>query len=465
MNPSRSIAAASRRLAPLGLLFALVSTTLAPSRGAAQEGPTEERWLLNVDAAAIAPLSAPQRDRFRPGVIGGATLLRSLRPKISMGLRVQGGVLFDGPAPADPRLEDPGHGTLSQLHLALRLRPLGRSSDPSRLGGLFLEASGGAGLTGSDVRMSVAGALGWGFEAGAVTVAPVLRYVWVHQPAGNLETTDAHLLALGLEIGFFDGRATAAPEPEPEPSDRDGDGFPDDTDECPDEAEDFDAFVDDDGCPEPDNDRDGILDTDDECPLEHEDMDGYQDDDGCPDEDNDLDGFADSVDACPNDAEVVNGVDDADGCPDEGLIEMIDDRVVLEERVLFDFQRSRVKSRAKPVIDAIVELVRQHPEWTEMRVEGHADVRGRPGFNQSLSVRRARNTVEALVEAGMPQDRVEYVGYGATRPRDLRHTEEAHQRNRRVEFVVIQRRELTDEEIEAREREAAAQRGAIEEAR
>ena len=38
--------------------------------------------------------------------------------------------------------------------------------------------------------------------------------------------------------------------------------------------------------------------------------------------------------------EVVNGVDDTDGCPDEGVIELVDDRVVLEDSVLFR-QRTR----------------------------------------------------------------------------------------------------------------------------
>lgn len=439
----------------------------APAGAGAQ---TPERWLVEGDLSAIVPVSSPQRDRFRPGVIGGVGLLRSVHPTFLLGVRLQGGVLFDGPPPDDPSIADPGVGTLSQLSLGLRVRPLGRGDDPSRLSGLFLEVGGGVGLTGSETRLVGGAALGWGFEAGPVTLSPVLRYTWVFQPQGQLDSRDGHLIAFGLEVGLLDGRSEREPEPEDEEeeevrSDRDGDGIVDERDQCPDEPEDFDAFEDTDGCPDPDNDADGILDGDDRCPMEPEDMDGHQDEDGCPDLDNDLDGFPDERDACPNEAEVVNGVDDEDGCPDEGLIEMVQDRIVLEETVLFDFQRSRVKSRARPVIEAIVELVRQHPEWTRMRVEGHADVRGQPDFNMELSVRRARNTMRALVAAGMPEGRVEFVGYGEERPRDLRTTEDAHQRNRRVEFVVLQRRELTDEELEERDRQGEEQRGAIEEAR
>ena len=49
-----------------------------------------------------------------------------------------------------------------------------------------------------------------------------------------------------------------------------------------------------------DSDNDGILDSDDNCPQEAEDMDGYMDSDGCPDYDNDGDGIADSLDEFPD---------------------------------------------------------------------------------------------------------------------------------------------------------------------
>ena len=68
-------------------------------------------------------------------------------------------------------------------------------------------------------------------------------------------------------------------------SDRDGDGIRDNVDRCPDDAEDFDGFEDEDGCPDPDNDRDGILDANDKCPNVPEDKDGVDDDDGCPEDD------------------------------------------------------------------------------------------------------------------------------------------------------------------------------------
>ncbi len=98
--------------------------------------------------------------------------------------------------------------------------------------------------------------------------------------------------------------------------DSDDDGFADRVDPCPAEAEDFDNFRDDDGCPDKDNDRDGVPDAKDSCPDEEEDRDGVEDEDGCPDDDNDGDGVPDWTDACPSEPEDRDGVQDEDGCPD-----------------------------------------------------------------------------------------------------------------------------------------------------
>ena len=98
--------------------------------------------------------------------------------------------------------------------------------------------------------------------------------------------------------------------------DRDGDQILNADDACPDEAEDFDRFEDEDGCPEPDNDGDGVLDRPDRCDDEPEDIDGFEDEDGCPDPDNDGDEILDVDDACPDEAEDIDLFEDEDGCPE-----------------------------------------------------------------------------------------------------------------------------------------------------
>ncbi len=96
--------------------------------------------------------------------------------------------------------------------------------------------------------------------------------------------------------------------------DADNDGITGPADLCPEEAEDYDMFEDDDGCEDPDNDGDAIPDIDDLCPQDPEDFDIFEDDDGCPDPDNDGDGIDDVDDLCP----VEPGPVESEGCPPSG---------------------------------------------------------------------------------------------------------------------------------------------------
>ncbi len=99
-------------------------------------------------------------------------------------------------------------------------------------------------------------------------------------------------------------------------SDDDQDGIPDSRDGCPKQAEDFDGFEDQDGCPDADNDQDGVPDNKDLAPDLPEDVDAFEDEDGRPDKDNDADGISDDKDGCPNEPEDFDGDRDVDGCPD-----------------------------------------------------------------------------------------------------------------------------------------------------
>ena len=125
-------------------------------------------------------------------------------------------------------------------------------------------------------------------------------------------------------------------------TDDDNDGLPDASDPCRVFPEDFDGFQDADGCPDPDNDLDGICDpgqvsvsctgSDEgkmvfdpagtlpaptiDCRNIPEDFDAFKDSDGCPEPDNDNDGFPDVTDACPG-TDALAGADGMLGSPED----------------------------------------------------------------------------------------------------------------------------------------------------
>jgi outer membrane protein OmpA-like peptidoglycan-associated protein len=396
---------------------AATSALPEPMMGAPQAPDAPgEAWLLSGDVGVALLLGKPQRDLYGPGLTGAIAGYRTLGAHLLVGLRLRGGAFLDKDG-EDVSRADPGLGGLGSLSLALRLRPLADASAATRATGLWLELAAGPGLTGDLVRATAEAGLGYGFVAGRTVLSPMVRYLHVVQTGAGLPGADAKALIAGLEVLLGDPEEPPPPPPAPA---------------LPAAAPPPAAPVDTDG--------DGIVDAEDKCPTEPEDKDGFEDGDGCPDNDNDRDGIADADDKCRDQAEVVNGVDDQDGCPDEGLIELIDDRMVLEEKLLFETERARVSSKGQRVLQAVVTLWKQHPEWERMEVEGHADFRGPPEYNLRLSEERARRVKVVLVKLGLDAGKISTQGFGLTRPRAEGRSPEALQLNRRVELVVIRKK-------------------------
>lgn len=427
-----------------------------PSDAHAQRSPV----MLELEGAFMTPVTSPAIDRFTPGGALSAGALFAPFPFLLPSIRLRGGVLGDGPAPQDHRLRDPGVGGSVSLTAGVRLRPAGLfvSERQPEATGFWAEIDLGMAFTGALIRPQFELGVGWAFELGTfegpglVELGPVVRFVHVLQTEeSGVDANSTYLVTIGAQAVLFDAPPLApegeteaeveAPPPDRERLDTDGDGIHDDEDGCPTDPEDADGWRDEDGCPDPDDDEDGVLDGADACPRDAEDADGWEDADGCPDPDNDGDRILDASDQCPDQPETVNGNQDEDGCPDEGLIEFVDDRIVLEEEVLFALNRSRIRHQARPVLQAVVTLIQQHPEWALLRVEGHADQQGEEEWNVELSQERARRVREALVELGVPDAELTSEGYGSSRPRVEGTTDEAYEANRRVEIVVVERRQ------------------------
>ncbi len=240
--------------------------------------------------------------------------------------------------------------------------------------------------------------------------------------------------------GFHDG--DGCPEP-----DNDGDTIPDAEDRCPLESEDRDGFQDEDGCPDPDNDGDGITDAVDRCPGQPEDRDGVRDEDGCPDVDRDRDGLDDDVDRCPDAPETVNGYLDDDGCPDAPPLQEVrgatlhGDFVLLDERITFVGDTDRLTPEAAAPLQAVARLLQLRPDLGRVRIEGHTDSQGDDTVNLRLSQARALAVRDRLVQLGVAGSRLEPVGYGESMPIESNARPEGREANRRVDFVIIQRRQ------------------------
>jgi outer membrane protein OmpA-like peptidoglycan-associated protein len=225
----------------------------------------------------------------------------------------------------------------------------------------------------------------------------------------------------------------------PDP-DNDGDGIPDAVDKCPLDPEDYDGFQDSDGCPDVDNDNDGIPDVRDLCPNEPEDKDGYKDLDGCPDPDNDGDGIPDEQDKCPNEPETVNGVEDADGCPDkgDGLVVLSPERLELIEPIQFD--RDKLSKKSTNLMGQIAATLRGHAEIARLRVTAYVQPSNNSDKDQELSDKRANAVRDWLLQWGIDQKRLIARGFGSSKPLVSPDQKGAASINDRVELIILERK-------------------------
>jgi outer membrane protein OmpA-like peptidoglycan-associated protein len=226
------------------------------------------------------------------------------------------------------------------------------------------------------------------------------------------------------------GVRTSDPKTNGCPPDRDGDTVYDSVDACPDLPG---ARTDDpktNGCP-PDKDNDGISDKDDACP----DVPGVKTDDpktnGCP-PDRDKDGVLDQDDACPDQPGPKDPDPKKNGCPaariEAGQIKIL-------EQVKFKTGSAEI-TESDTILNAVAQIMKDHPELKKIRVEGHTDNKGAAAYNKNLSQKRAASVAKWLVDHGVEKTRIVSQGFGLERPLDTNATEEGRASNRRVEFHI-----------------------------
>ncbi|GAA0553462.1 OmpA family protein [Chitinophaga japonensis] len=113
------------------------------------------------------------------------------------------------------------------------------------------------------------------------------------------------------------------------------------------------------------------------------------------------------------------------------------------ENVYYDFNVATLKPESYPALDVLVDMLKEHPGM-RIEISAHTDSKGTDAFNQRLSEERAKNCVKYLLSKGVEESRLEYKGYGATRPiapnehPDGTDNPEGRQQNRRTEFKVLE---------------------------
>jgi chemotaxis protein MotB len=130
---------------------------------------------------------------------------------------------------------------------------------------------------------------------------------------------------------------------------------------------------------------------------------------------------------------------------DRENIRIVGDRFVFQSEVLFPTGSEEINEAGK-VDDAIIALQKEIPpeiNWV-LRVDGHTDNKplsgnGRYRDNWELSSARSTSVVKFLIANGVPASRLVAAGFGEFQPLDPADTEEARNKNRRIELKLTER--------------------------
>jgi peptidoglycan-associated lipoprotein len=114
-----------------------------------------------------------------------------------------------------------------------------------------------------------------------------------------------------------------------------------------------------------------------------------------------------------------------------------EDREALKaDTIHFEYDSAVVKPAEHSKVTAVADYLKSNAS-NAVKVEGHCDERGTDEYNRSLGERRAQAIREELVKAGVEAGRVDTVSFGRDRPVDTGHSDAAHRKNRRGEFVAL----------------------------
>jgi peptidoglycan-associated lipoprotein len=105
------------------------------------------------------------------------------------------------------------------------------------------------------------------------------------------------------------------------------------------------------------------------------------------------------------------------------------------KEIMFDYDRSDIRYSESRKPSEVAAYMNQNPS-VRLGIDGYTDLRGTSQYNLPLNQRRVTAVRDALIQAGVPEDRIETGTVGSDRLMCNPSTEQCSQREGRVEVLV-----------------------------
>lgn len=110
---------------------------------------------------------------------------------------------------------------------------------------------------------------------------------------------------------------------------------------------------------------------------------------------------------------------------------------IADQALHFTTDSFEINTEAKLLLDKISDFSLSCPD-SIIEIAGYTDARGNEVHNLKLSKNRAIAVMNKLLQRGIHADKLKAMGYGETRPVSDNNTSEGQDKNRRIEFILIQ---------------------------
>ncbi len=124
--------------------------------------------------------------------------------------------------------------------------------------------------------------------------------------------------------------------------------------------------------------------------------------------------------------------------PSTSKAKLVGQKIEITEKVMFEIDKATIKEESHDLLNDVATVLKDNPNIKKIRIEGHTDAQGPDIYNQRLSDDRAKSVRDFLIDAGIDENRMVAVGYGETQPLADNETAAGREKNRRVEFNIIE---------------------------
>ncbi|MBW2588278.1 MAG: OmpA family protein [Deltaproteobacteria bacterium] len=117
--------------------------------------------------------------------------------------------------------------------------------------------------------------------------------------------------------------------------------------------------------------------------------------------------------------------------------------ITLRRQISFATGSDEILPNSEPILFEVADALLRNPGIDLVEIQGHTDNSGARELNMRLSQRRAEAVQQWLIRHGVEPTRLTAKGYGPTRPIAPNITLQNRARNRRVQFRIVRRVDLS----------------------